>query len=147
MLEGSFTVKVDDKGRVKLPAHFRKQIAESYGSTSFYVTSVRGECARLYPEPAWNKVRQRLFTQPPSKPAIRRFIRATSYYGQMASMDPQGRVLIHPRLREAADLDSEVVVTGHQDHLEVWNHKSLRGILTEDPYTDDDEDFISTLER
>lgn len=146
MLDGSFTVKVDDKGRVKLPAEFRKKIEEKYGSGSFYVTSVRGDCARIYPERAWSEVRQKLSTQPPSKPPVRRFIRATGYYGQMASMDPQGRVLIHPRLRADAGLDSEVVIIGHQTHLEVWNLKRFKGILVSDPVTDQDEDYISTLE-
>jgi MraZ protein len=146
MLDGSFTVKVDDKGRIKLPAEFRKRIEEKFGSGSFYVTSVRGECARIYPERAWSEVRQKLASQPPSKPAVRKFVRATGYYGQMATMDPQGRVLIHPRLRTDAGLASEVVIIGHQNHLEVWNHKRFRGILESEPFTDQDEDYISTLE-
>ena len=144
MRDGSFTVKVDEKGRVKVPTEFRRIIDARYGDSSFYVTSVRGDCARLYPARAWSDVREKLSTAPPSKTSVRKFLRATSYYGQAANMDPQGRVLVHPRLREDAGLEGEVVIIGHKDHLEVWNHKRFKELLHSHPFSDQDEDDIST---
>ena len=145
MLVGSFTVKVDEKGRVKIPAEYRRHIEERYGGTDFFVTSVRGDCAQLYPARAWDEVRQRLSTQPPSKPPVRKFLRTTNYYGQLAAMDPQGRVLIHPRLREDAGIEEEVVILGQQNHLEIWNLKKFKETLRADPLSAEDEDYLATL--
>ncbi|HKY33853.1 MAG TPA: division/cell wall cluster transcriptional repressor MraZ [Candidatus Polarisedimenticolia bacterium] len=145
MLDGSFTVKVDEKGRVKVPSEFRRQIAERFGDGPFYVTSLRGDCAQVYPARAWEDVLGRLSTQPPSKPSVRKFRRVTSYYGQMATMDPQGRVLIHPRLREDAEIEEDVVILGQQNHLEVWNLKKFKHTLLADPISEEDEDYLATL--
>ncbi len=145
MLTGSFTIKVDEKGRVKLPSEFRRQIEERFGQGDFFVTSVRGDCAQIYPSRAWEDVEQRLAAQPPSKPPVRKFRRATSYYGQMATMDPQGRVLIHPRLRSDAGIEDEVVILGQQNHLEIWNLKRFKETLHADPVTAEDEDYLAGL--
>ncbi|HET9482260.1 MAG TPA: division/cell wall cluster transcriptional repressor MraZ [Candidatus Polarisedimenticolia bacterium] len=145
MLDGSFTIKVDEKGRVKLPSEFRRQIQDRFGDGSFYVTSVKGDCALIYPARAWDDVLQKLSTQPPSRSPVRKFRRATSYYGQPANPDPQGRVLIHPRLRIAAGLEEDVVVVGQQNHLEVWNLKKFTDQLGADPINADDEDYLATL--
>lgn len=145
MLGGSFTVKVDEKGRVKIPAEFRKKIEQKFGDVAFYVTSLKGDCAQLYPARVWAEVLERLSTQPPSKPPVRKFRRATSYYGQAADMDPQGRVLIHPRLREDAGIEDDVLVLGQQNHLEIWNLKKFKETLHADPIGVEDEDYLATL--
>jgi MraZ protein len=60
-------------------------------------------------------------------------------------MDPQGRLLIHPRLRVDAGLDEEVLVMGQVDHLEVWNHARFKETLASEPMTGSDEDFLASL--
>ena len=59
MLRGSYTVKMDEKGSIKLPAAYRRYIEEHYGS-EFYVTSLTGEYARLYPMPEWLNIEEKL---------------------------------------------------------------------------------------
>ncbi len=145
MLDGSHVAKIDDKGRVKVPADFRRQIQEHFGTGSFFVTSVKGDCAHIYPARAWQSIRERIATQPPSRSPVRKFRRATSYYGQTTSMDPQGRILIHPRLRVDAGLDDDVLVMGQVDHLEVWNHARFKDTLASDPLTTEEEDFLAEL--
>lgn len=145
MLDGSFTVKVDDKGRVKIPSEFRRDMQGRYGDGGFYVTSLHGDCAQVYPVRAWEEILERLAGQPPSKPPVRKFRRATSYYGQPAGIDPQGRVLIHPRLRLKAGLEDEVLIVGQQNHLEVWNLKRFEDSLQSDPVSSEDEDYLATL--
>ena len=145
MLDGSFTVRVDDKGRVKLPSGFRRHIQERFGDGGFYVTSVRGDCALVYPDRAWEEILKKLSTQPPSRVPVRKYLRATSFYGQAAGIDPQGRVLIHPRLRNDAGLEEEVVILGQQNHLEIWNLKRFKETLQSDPLSAEDEDFLASL--
>jgi MraZ protein len=66
-----------------------------------------------------------------------------NYYGQTAEIDAQGRVVIHPRLRESAGMDGEVDVFGLYDRLEVWNHERFVARLQSDPFGDDDAKALS----
>ena len=59
MLRGNYTERMDEKGRIKLPAAYRRYIDEHY-SAEFYVTSLTGECARLYPMPEWMSIEEKL---------------------------------------------------------------------------------------
>ena len=145
MLGGSFTVKVDDKGRFKIPADFKRLILEKFGDGAFFITSTKGECAQIYPGKVWAEIDGKLNSQPPSNPRIKRFRRWTSYYGQHTSMDPQGRILIHPVLRSEAGITDEVLVIGQNNHLEIWNLKRFKKSLLANPIDSEDEDYLATL--
>ena len=67
-----------------------------------------------------------------------KFLDRVNFFGQVAELDAQGRVLIQPRLRESAQMTGEVDVLGQQNFLEVWNHERFVAKLTRDPFTDDD---------
>src|SRR5574342_1079508 len=103
MLRGRYTVKIDGKGRIKIPSTYRRHIEENYGS-EFYVTSDTGEFARLYPMREWLAIEEKLQSQGTMDLAVRKFLDRTNYHGQIAEMDKQGRILIHPALRNSADL-------------------------------------------
>ncbi len=138
MLRGSFPAKIDEKSRLKIPRDFLTYIEEKFGREIF-VTSFAGDCVRLYPMPVWAEIEQRLGTRGlVQDPAINRFFQHTSFYGQAAEIDNQGRVLIHQRLREKAGMTGEVDVVGHFDHLQVWNLDRLTAKLEHDPFTDAD---------
>ncbi len=145
MLHGGFQVKVDEKGRVKLPSLFRKEFTERFGDGAFYVTSVRGDCAHIYPARAWEEVLTRLSAQAASKPPVAKFRRVTSYFGQVVPMDPQGRLVIPPKLRDAAQIADDVIILGQNNHLEVWNLERFQQTLVADPITAEDEDYLATL--
>ena len=69
----------------------------------------------------------------------------TSYYGQMAEMDQQGRVLLPAILREKAQTKGEVDVFGALDYLEVMNHAKVMDEMKRDPFTDDDFKALEDL--
>ena len=69
---------------------------------------------------------------------LRKLRMALNYYGQRACMDSQGRILIHPLLREATAINSEVSVLGMQNFLEVWNHEAFQKKFEDDPLSDED---------
>ncbi len=144
MLRGNYTARLDPKGRLKVPTAFRRYIEEKYGA-EFYVTSLTGEAARLYPLPEWEAIEQRLALLPSMDPARRKFLERTNYYGQQTSMDAQGRVLIHPLLRRSANLLGEVAVLGYLSYLEVWDRERFEQRLMAEPYTADDEAAIARL--
>ena len=144
MLRGNYTARIDSKGRLKVPTLFRRYVEEKYG-TDVYVTSLTGECVRIYPLPEWESIEQRLALLPSMDPARRKFVDRTSYYGQQSSMDSQGRVLIHTLLRKSAGVVGEVVVIGALNYLEIWEHDKFQQRLLSDPYTEADEAAIARL--
>jgi MraZ protein len=137
VLRGNSPAKIDDKGRLKVPNAFRVVIQKDHGSELF-VTSLTGQSVRIYPMPVWLDVEQRLTKVPSTHPARQRFLDRVNFYGQVADIDPQGRVLIQQRLRETALMTGDVDVLGQQSFLEVWNHERLSAKLLSDPFTDDD---------
>jgi MraZ protein len=144
MLRGNALAKVDDKGRLKLPALFRAEVEPKYG-TEFFVTSLRGESVRLYPMEVWSRIEDRLAQASSLNPAVMRFKNAVNYYGQTTAMDNQGRLLIHPLLREKAGTSGEVAVLGQHDYLEVWNRAAFEERLSAEPLTDEDLAVLAEL--
>lgn len=145
MLRGSYTARLDDKGRLKIPADFKRYLDQRYGRPEFYVTSLSGEHARLYPLAEWEEIENKLALLPSMDPAKRRFLDRANYYGQVQTLDAQGRILIHPLLRGAAELLDEVTVLGYLTYLEVWSADRFRQRLDADPYTDEDAEAIARL--
>lgn len=146
MLRGSYTARMDDKGRLKVPADFKRYLDQRYGRPDFYVTSVDGACARLYPLAEWEEIENRLALLPSMDSAKRKFLDRVNYYGQLQQLDGQGRILIHPLLRGAAELLGDVIVLGYLTYLDVWSLEKFRRVrLEEQPFTDEDADTIARL--
>jgi MraZ protein len=145
MLRGNYTARVDEKGRLKIPTAFRRYIEEKYTTQEVYATSLNGDCVRIYPLPEWESIEQRLALLPSMDPARRKFLDRTNYYGQQATIDGQGRVLVHPLLRKAAGIAGDVAVLGYLTYLEVWELERFERRLLSDPYTEEDEAAIARL--
>jgi MraZ protein len=95
----------------------------------------------------WGVIEDRLMMLPTMDPARRKFLDRTNYYGQGGELDTQGRVLVHPLLRSAAELLSEtdVAVLGYLTYLEVWSLERFKARLEADPFTDDDAAALARL--
>ena len=93
MFRGNHPARVDEKGRLKLPAEFKRVVEQSYG-TQFYITSKDGRSAEIYPMQEWQKIEEKLAAIPNMNPAKRKFMDRVNYYGQTSEMDAQGRVLL-----------------------------------------------------
>ena len=137
VLRGNAPAKIDDKGRLKVPNGFRARIQEAYGRDVF-VTSLSGDSVRIYPMPVWMALEEKLARVPSSHPARLKFFDRVNYFGQTATFDNQGRVIIHPRLRETAGMSGEVDVFGQYEYLDIWNHERFLAKLQREPYTDED---------
>ena len=137
VLMGHAPATVDDKGRLKVPANFRKIIEEKYGRDVF-ITLMDGERALVYPMPVWFDFQGRLSRVPSTSVAKSKLLERVNYFGQVSAIDAQGRVLVPQVLREKAGISDDVVVLGSQDHLIVWNEQRIQKRLTETPLTDED---------
>jgi len=142
VLRGNHPARVDDKGRLKIPNGFRVLVEQQYGAELF-VTSVSGEYVRVYPMAVWLEVERRLAEVPSANPSKQRFLDRVNFFGQVAELDKQGRVLVPQLLRESAAMAGEVSVLGLQNHLEVWNQKRLQERFKKEPFTDEDGRVLS----
>lgn len=144
VLRGNSPAKIDAQGRIKIPTAHRKVLEEEFGPEVF-VTSINGENVLIYPLSEWEKIEAKLLEPPKMKPEKRRFLRNTSYFGQVATMDRQGRIVIQPHLRESADIDGDVAVIGYLRHLEVWNQEKFEQQIHSEPFTDEDATALAEL--
>jgi MraZ protein len=143
MFRGNHPTRVDEKGRLKVPAEFKRVIDEKY-STQFYITSLDGKSAQIYPFEEWERMEQKLAGLSTFNPTKKKFLTRTNYWGQVAEMDNQGRLLLPQLLRDSAQLKGEVAVMGYLNRLEV---KSMEGVRqeVEEAFTAEDEKNLDDL--
>ena len=142
-LRGNCPAKVDEKGRLKVPAIFLEDLTE-FGN-QFYITSPTGESARIYPLKVWAEIEDKLAKVSSQNAAKRKFLKRTSYFGQTVEIDAQGRLLIPAVLREEAQTKSDVDVLGALDYLEVMNHTRVLDEMKNEPFTGDDAKALEDL--
>jgi len=136
-LRGSAPARIDDKGRLKVPTIFRSVIQDQQGPDVF-VTSLTGDCVRIYPMTAWVEVERKLSNIPENHPARLKFLDRVNYYGQTGELDTQGRIVIPAHLRDSASIVGDVRVFGRISYLDVWNEERFVQKLQRDPWTDED---------
>jgi MraZ protein len=144
MFRGNHPTRVDEKGRLKVPAEFKRVIDEKY-STQFYITSLDGKVAQIYPFEEWEQIEQKLAGLSTFNPTKKKFLSRVNYWGQQVEMDGQGRLLLPQLLREAAQIRGEVAVVGYQKYLEVRNLEAYRQEIVEEKFTPEDEKTLDEL--
>jgi MraZ protein len=142
VFRGNAPARIDDKGRLKVPNTFKSLLESKYGRELF-LTSVTGEYVRIYPMPVWLEVEEKLGRMPSTHPSRLRYLDRVNYFGQVAELDGQGRVLIPVRLRDSATMAGEVDVLGQGHWLDVWNHDRFLTKMQRDPYTENDARSLS----
>ena len=142
MFRGNAPARIDDKGRLKVPNTFRALLEGKYGRELF-LTSLTGEYVRVYPMPVWLEIEQKLGDMPSTHPSRLRYLDRVNYFGQVAELDTQGRVIIPARLRETATMAGDVDVVGQYNCLDVWNHDRFLTKLQREPYTEEDARALS----
>jgi MraZ protein len=142
MFRGNHPTRVDEKGRLKLPAAFKSQVDEQYGE-KFYITSKDGKVVEIHPLEEWEKFEAKLALIPNFNPAKKKLLDRLNYYGQLVKMDDLGRVLLPQILRESANVLGEVVVFGMQSYLEVANHEAFKQNMDANPLTDEDAQTLA----
>src|ERR1035441_4753415 len=144
MFRGNHPTRVDEKGRLKIPAEFKRVIDEKYGQ-QFYITSLDGKVAQVYTFEEWERIEQKLAGLSTFNPTKKKFLDRVNYYGQMVEMDGQGRLLIPQLLRETGQIKGEVAVLGNLTFLEVRNAEALQKEIQEQAFTDEDTKTLDEL--
>jgi len=144
MFRGNHPAKVDEKGRLKLPAAF-KQLLDAASVTQFYITSTDGEKAEIWPLPVWEEREKQLAQYSNLDDAVDTYLDLTGYYGQQMEMDNQARVLLPPILRGKAKLDAEVMVVGKLTYLEVRNREIFEQSLPDKKMTAEKREAVAAI--
>jgi MraZ protein len=113
---GAYRVRVDDKGRLAIPAAFRKQLPEG----SFVSVSLDNVLA-IYPPDLWAALAQDLLSPLPG-PDQRALSRTLYSLSETFEPDGQGRIILRPEQRRLTGIDSPsaVVVIGSGSRVEIW---------------------------
>ncbi|MGA2651044.1 MAG: division/cell wall cluster transcriptional repressor MraZ [Terracidiphilus sp.] len=146
MFRGNHPAKVDEKGRLKLPAAF-KQLLEARDVTQVYITSVDGKCAQVWPLSEWEKHEAMLADSGAMDDAVDKYLNLTSYYGHQVEIDNQARVLLPQILRGSAQLDGEVTIFGKLTYLEVRNREIFEQNLPAYTLTAEERQAIAAKTR
>lgn len=142
---GNPKAKLDDRGRLKMPAEFKAFIERKYGKdfNAFYITSQDGETAEIFPLPEWHQRMGRILKMPKSHPARIKLLERYNLFGGRADMDPQGRVQLPEELLQAAELSGDVKVSGEGSYLRVTSLKKLRESVQANPLTAQEIDSLT----
>ncbi len=121
---GKYYYTLDQKGRLIIPAPFREIITSNY-STKLYITNAPFDaCLLIYPLEEWNKHLENIRSKPRSDEAVRYYLRRVVASAVETEMDKQGRILVPASLREDAGLNSDVVIAGQIEKIELWDRDS-----------------------
>lgn len=115
---GSFLHQLDEKGRLALPAQFRRNAAEG---GEFVLIHSYETALFLYPAHAWAEVNLKLRELWDKNPQSRNFVRNISSSAQPTVPDNQGRILIPAHLQRLAQFEREVLIVGTLHKIELWN--------------------------
>ena len=135
MFLGTYTPKLDEKGRLILPARFRDDL-----EAGLVVTRTQERALAVYPKETFEAMLKPVLSAPSTIKQVRDYQRMLTAGASFEVPDRQGRVTIPPLLRAYAGLDRDVVVIGAGDHAEIWDATTWLN------YSDANEDGFAEMD-
>lgn len=143
LLLGTYTPKIDAKGRVALPAKFRSQLGQG-------LVMARGQerCVYLLPFDEFRRIASQIQRTSVGNKAAREYLRMFLSGAVDQEPDKQGRVVVPQMLRDYANLGSDIVVIGVGTRAELWNKDAWESYLAqkEEGYSDIADDVLPEVE-
>ena len=124
MLLGTHTPKLDEKGRLILPAKFRDELGDGV-----VITRGQERCLYVFSSKEFASVHEKIRQAPVTSSEARQYLRVFLSGAQDESVDKQGRVLVPSLLREYAGLDKELVIIGVGSRAEIWDAATWNSYL------------------
>ncbi|GAA4681612.1 division/cell wall cluster transcriptional repressor MraZ [Pseudonocardia yuanmonensis] len=119
MFLGTYTPRLDDKGRLTLPAKFRDELRGGC-----MVTKGQDHCLYVFTREAFTEMATKVASAPLTSESARAFQRSLFSGTDEQNPDGQGRIAIAPELRRYAGLTKECVVIGAFTRVEIWDAQS-----------------------
>ena len=130
MLLGTHTPKLDDKGRIILPAKFRDELADGV-----VITRGQERCLYVFSAKEFQDVHDKVRQAPVTSEEARRYLRVFLSGASDETPEKQGRVLVPALLREYADLTKELVIIGVGSRAEIWDAAAWQTYLSSNEET------------
>jgi MraZ protein len=126
--KGSATYAVDEKGRISIPAKFRKDLSRKARNT---FVAIRGfeKCLRLYPLDEWERIELEIRKLNPNDADNRKYRRLMLDVAAEGKLDAQARFMIPKELLAHAAIESDVLIIGQIEYIEVWNPQVYRDYI------------------
>jgi MraZ protein len=124
MFLGEYTHTIDEKGRLTIPAKFRGEL-----STGLVVTRGFDKNLMVFPLGGWRELAERIIKRPIGEDDVRTLRRRVFSGAVDLSPDSHGRIVLPPYLRDFAGIDSEVIVAGLYNYIEVWSTEDWNEVL------------------
>jgi MraZ protein len=124
---GSYVHQVDEKGRLSLPASFRRAATEG----PLVVVQVSPSALTLYPEATWAGVEERLLELLKRNPESRAYVLGITANAVEVVPDKQGRILLPQRLLASAGVTESALLVGAIDRIEVWDPEKFAAAVAE----------------
>jgi MraZ protein len=136
---GTHTPRLDEKGRLFLPAKYRDEL-----SPGLILTKGQERCVYVFPVTEFERITEALRTAPVTAKGLRDYSRVFFASASDEVPDKQGRITIPPALREYAALDRDCVVIGANTRLEIWDAQAWAGYLDqqEDAFSEASEEVL-----
>lgn len=150
MFRGTQTGRVDDKGRLKLPALVRSRMVEEYREPKVFITSLDGEEVKVFPLREWEAVEISLSNKSPDGNEAdgeikQKILFQVNRFGAEETLDNQGRILVPAVLREAAGMRGEVKILWQSNHLFVVSAARFEEAAEENRLTAIDKRYAANL--
>ncbi len=123
MLRGVATINMDAKGRLAIPARFRKHLALCCEGHLVATIDYADPCLQVYPLPEWESLEHKLAALPSLDKGVRRLKRMLLGHATDCQMDSHSRILLPVKLRDFASLSKNTVIVGQGNKLELWDEK------------------------
>ena len=139
MFLGTHSPRLDDKGRMFLPAKYREDLA-----SGVVITKGQERCLYVFPAEEFTRITEALRTAPVTAKAVRDYSRVFFASAFDETPDKQGRITVPPGLREYAGLQRDCIVIGANTRLEIWDAQAWETYLAaqEDSFSEAAEEVL-----
>jgi MraZ protein len=141
MFQGETAITVDDKGRLAIPTASREQVARGGNRLVVTYNPYEAGCLWLYPESAWEKVRDQVNALPNAKRVHRNLQLKLVGAATVVEPDSNGRIVVPPSHRNAAGIEKKAVLLGMGNKFELWSEQAhlaqIQSLIGEDEVSDD----------
>ena len=123
VFRGVTTLNLDAKGRMAMPSKYRERLLAQSDGQLVVTVDLSDPCLLLYPLCEWEDIERKLVRLGNLDPRARRLQRLLIGHATELEMDSNGRILLPPPLREFAQLDKRIALTGQGKKFEIWNEQ------------------------
>lgn len=124
---GSYQHQIDEKGRLSLPASFRRD----GGEEPLVLVHVYPESLTLFPRPVWSEMEERLRDMLRRNRNARAYVLKVTANATEVVPDKQGRIMVPPRMQREVGINGPTLIVGAIDRIELWSPERFEAATAE----------------